>query len=139
MRPVVTLEGRVLQVREVKSGDTVGYGATETLRRPSRLAIVGVGYADGYQRAAGSRDGRPGARALVRGQYAAIAGRVSMDLIALDVTDVHGVERGDMVELFGANVSIDEVADFAGTIGYEFLTGLGRRYRRAYIGGPSVS
>ena len=132
LRPVVTLEARVLQGRDGKRGETVGYGATETLERPARIAIVGVGYADGYHRRAGSSDRRRGARARLHGQDAPIVGRVSMDLIALDVTDIHGVERGDWAELFGPNIPVDEVADAADTIGYELLTGLGRRYARSY-------
>lgn len=132
---VVTLEARVLRVRDVKAGDTAGYGATQTLRQPSRVAILGVGYADGYHRSASSSDAHPGARVCVRGQYAPIVGRVSMDLIAVDITGIPGVGRGDLVELFGPNVPIDEVAAHAGTIGYELLTGLGRRYERRYVGG----
>ena len=135
LRPVVTLAARVLQVREGKRGETVGYGAAETLTEPARIAIVGVGYADGYHRRAGSSDRRRGARARLHGQDAPIVGRVSMDLIALDVTDIHGVERGDWAELFGPNIPVDEVADHAETIGYELLTGLGRRYARRYVGG----
>jgi alanine racemase len=133
-RPVAALEARILQVREAKPGERVGYGATETLRRPSRIAVLGAGYADGYHRRAGSSDERPGARAYLRGRYAPLVGRVSMDLIAIDVTDVAGAERGDWVELFGANIAVDEVARHAETIGYELLTGLGRRYARTYIG-----
>lgn len=132
LRPVVTLEARILQVREARAGETVGYGATETLNRPSRIAIVGAGYADGYHRRAGSTDRRRGARARIHGQDAPIVGRVSMDLIALDVSDIHGVARGDWAELFGPSIPIDEVADYADTIGYELLTGLGRRYARSY-------
>jgi alanine racemase len=129
---VVTLEAQVLQVREAKSGETVGYGAGETLNRPSRIAILGIGYADGYHRAAGSAAGDPGARAFLHGRNAPLVGRVSMDLIAVDVTDIPAVQRGDWVELFGPHVSVDEVADLAGTIGYELLTGLGRRLERRY-------
>ncbi|HET7716168.1 MAG TPA: alanine racemase [Bauldia sp.] len=136
MRPVVTLEALVLQVREAKAGETVGYGGAETLRRPTRIAIVGAGYADGYQRRAGASDRRMGASGFLRGRTAPILGRVSMDLIALDVTDVPGAERGDWVELFGPNISIDDVADHADTIGYELLTSLGRRYTRSYVRGP---
>lgn len=132
---VVTLEARVLQVREAKRGDTVGYGAGETLKQPSRIAVLGIGYADGYHRAAGSADEDPGARAFVNGRNAPLTGRVSMDLIAVDVTDIPGVQRGDWVELFGPHVSVDEVADFAGTIGYELLTALGRRLERRYVTG----
>jgi alanine racemase len=136
LRTVVTVEAQVLQVRDAKRGDTVGYGAEETLQRPSRIAIVGAGYADGYHRRAGSSDRRRGARARVHGQDAPIVGRVSMDLIALDVTDIHGVERSDWAELIGPSVTVDEVADYADTISYELFTALGRRYRRSYVGGP---
>ena len=133
-RPVVTLEARILQVREVKPAERVGYGATETVGRPSRIAVVGVGYADGYHRRAGSSDARGGARAYLRGRYAPLVGRISMDLLAVDVTAIPGAERGDWVELFGPNVAVDEVARHAETIGYELLTGLGRRYARSYVG-----
>ena len=133
MRPVVTLEARVLEVREAKRGETVGYGGAGVLERNSRIAIVGAGYADGYHRITGLLG--TSARAHIRGRDAPLVGRVSMDLIALDVTDIHGVERGDWAELFGAHVPVDEVAARAGTVGYEFLTGLGRRLARIYIGG----
>ena len=130
---MVTLEAEVLQVRDVKRDETVGYGASQTCLQMSRIAVLGVGYADGYHRAAGSSSARPGARAFVRGSSAPLIGRVSMDLLAIDVTHIHGVERGDRVELFGPNVSVDEVAGHAGTIGYELLTGLGRRFERVYL------
>ena len=133
MRPVATLEGRVLQVRDAKAGETVGYGASETLKRQSRIAILGVGYADGYHRLAGSSDGMHGARVFIRGRFAPLVGRVSMDLTAVDVTDVPGVQRGEWAELFGSNVAVDDVAAHAGTIGYELLTAIGRRYERRYL------
>jgi alanine racemase len=134
LKPVATAEARVLMVREMAAGETVGYGATETRGGPARIAILCAGYADGYHRAASSRDGRPGARVFVRGRFAPLIGRVSMDLMAVDVTAIHGVTRGDWAELFGPNVPVDEVAAHAGTIGYELLTGLGRRYARRYVG-----
>ena len=136
--PVVRFEARILQIRDAKEGESVGYGATERLKRPSRIAVVGAGYADGYHRRAGSSDEQPGAHAYVGGQFAPIVGRVSMDLTAVDVTDIVGVEGGDWVEMFGEHVSVDEVASHAGTIGYELLTGLGRRMQRLYHGGPSL-
>jgi alanine racemase len=136
MDPVATLEAPVLQVRDVKPGETVGYGATGSVRRPTRVAIVGVGYADGYHRRAGPTESRDGARAYIRGRFAPLIGRISMDLMAIDVTDVPGVVRGDMVELIGRHVPVDEVAAHAETIGYEILTGLGRRYERVYASHP---
>ncbi|MBB4302226.1 alanine racemase [Rhodobium orientis] len=137
MRPVVTLEARIIQIRNGNPGETVGYGATETLKRPSRIAVVAIGYADGYHRRAGSTDAAPGARVHLGGFDAPLVGRVSMDLIAIDVTGIPETvaHRGAWVEMFGPNVPVDEVADRAETIGYELLTGLGRRYRRTYLGG----
>ena len=134
MRTVVTLEGRVVQVRAVAQGATVGYSATWTAKRPTRLAIVSVGYADGFLRAASARDDKPGAEAMVSGRRCPLAGRVSMDLIAIDVTDLAAgaVTRGDLVTLLGDNITVDDLAERAGTIGYEVLTSLGRRYRRIY-------
>lgn len=132
---VVTAEARIVQVRDVAAGTAVGYGASEHVRRPSRIAILGAGYADGYHRRAGSTDGRPGASVHLHGRRAPLIGRISMDLIAVDVTDIPEARRGDHAELFGPNIAIDEVAERAETIGYELLTGLGRRYQRHYRGG----
>ncbi|WP_293553440.1 alanine racemase [Parvibaculum sp.] len=132
--PVVRAEARVLQIREVPAGATAGYGATWTADGPRRLAVLAAGYADGYFRALASAKGR--GRVFVGGHYAPVAGRVSMDLLAVDVTDVPdgAVKRGDLAELIGPHVSLDEVAARAGTIGYEVLTSLGERYKRLYTG-----
>ena len=134
MRAVITLEARVCQTRDVPAGEPVGYGGAQMTRRPSRVAVVSVGYADGFHRAAGSSDAKPGARAVIAGHDAPLIGRISMDLIALDITDIPDglVERGTLVELIGPTVSVDEAAGHADTIGYEFLTGLGRRYGRIH-------
>ncbi len=134
MAPVVGLEGTILQVRDVPAGETVGYGGRETTRRASRIAILSVGYADGFHRAASSVDGAPGARGWLRGHYVPLIGRISMDLLTVDVTDVPEVARGDTIELIGPNVTIQEVARHMGTIDYEVLTSLGRRYERVYAG-----
>ncbi|MBO0661195.1 alanine racemase [Jiella sp. MQZ9-1] len=137
LRPVATLTAAVLQVRTVKAGEAAGYGAAAELSRDTRIATVGLGYADGYLRAASGagvplREGRPGATAFIAGQHVPVLGRVSMDLTLLDVTDVPAdlVEPGTRAEFFGPNVPIDDVADAAGTIAYELLTGLGPRVRR---------
>ena len=134
MQPVVFLQGRVVQVHAIARGTTVGYSATWTARRATRLAIVSAGYADGFLRAAGATDERPGADAIVVGQRCPIAGRVSMDLIAIDVTDVPegNIARGGLVTLLGDDIGVDDLAARAGTIGYEVLTSLGGRYRRIY-------
>jgi alanine racemase len=137
MRPVVDLKARIVQLRTIEKGDTVGYGATWTARRPTRLAIVAAGYADGYFRAGGSNDGTRGAEVVVAGKRCPIAGRVSMDLMAVDVTDLEksAVRRGHMVTLIGEGITVDELAHHFGTIGYEVLTSLGPRYARVYKGG----
>jgi len=139
MRPVVDLKTRIIQVREVERGDTVGYGATWTARRPTRLAIVSTGYADGYFRAAGSTDGTRSADVIVAGRRCPIAGRISMDLIAIDITDLpeKAVRRGHMVTLLGDGITVDELGHHFGTIGYEVLTSLGHRYARVYKGGAA--
>ncbi|UOM33871.1 alanine racemase [Acuticoccus sp. I52.16.1] len=129
LEPTVRLEARVIQVRRTEAGETVGYGAAETMRRPSRVAIVSLGYADGYIRQSGGSDLTAGAPASVNGVAVRLVGRVSMDLIAVDVTDAP-CERGDFVELIGPDVPVDTVAAHAGTIGYELLTGLSRRADR---------
>src|SRR5882724_4500232 len=140
MQPVVDLKARIMQIRNVERGDSVGYGGTWTARRPTRLAIVSAGYADGYFRAAGSNDGTRGAEVVVAGKRCPIAGRVSMDLIAVDVTDLekNAVRRGHMAKLIGDGITVDELAHHFGTIGYEVLTSLGPRYARVYKGGAAT-
>ena len=137
MQPVVDLKARIIQTRNVERGETVGYGCTWTARRPTRLAIVAAGYADGYFRAAGSNDGTRGAEVLVAGTRCPVAGRISMDLIAIDITDLppKAARRGHFVTLIGDGITVDELAHHFGTIGYEVLTSLGRRYARVYTGG----
>lgn len=138
LAPVVSVKARILQLREVAAGETIGYGAALRLREEKRVAILSAGYADGYHRLAGSDDHRPGAQAWVRGRAAPILGRVSMDLIAVDVSNRVGVAEGDWAEIIGPNVLIDEVAEAAGTIGYELLTGLSRRAERVHINRPQA-
>ena len=134
MRPVVGLQARVVQVRTVLKGETVGYNATWTAKHATRIAVVAVGYADGYPRAASATDAAPGADAIVGGTRCPIAGRVSMDLLAIDITALpdHSVRRGDFVTLLGSEIGVDELAAAAGTIGYEVLTSLGHRYHCLY-------
>jgi alanine racemase len=137
MQPVVDIKARIVQVRNVERGETVGYGGTWTARRPTRLAIIAVGYADGYFRAASANDGTRGAEVVVAGKRCPVAGRVSMDLIAIDITDLppNAARRGHMVTLLGDGITVDELAHHFGTIGYEVLTSLGHRYARIYKGG----
>ncbi|MCB4822449.1 alanine racemase [Roseicella aerolata] len=125
MRQAVRLAAPILQLREIPRGTTVGYGASWAAPRPTRIATVAAGYADGYLRSLSGR-----AAGILAGRPVPLVGRVSMDLITFDVTDVPGVAPGDLVELIGPGNTPDEVAERAGTIGYEILTSLGARYRR---------
>ena len=139
MQGVVELKARIIQIRNVERGETVGYGGTWTARRPTKLAIVAAGYADGYFRAASANDGTRGAEVIVAGKRCPVAGRISMDLIAVDITDLpaNAARRGHMVTLIGEGITVDELAHHFGTIGYEVLTSLGRRYARIYKGGSA--
>lgn len=134
MRPVVEVQARIVQVRSVARGDTVGYDAVWTARHASRIAVVAVGYADGFMRTAGSSDEAPGADAIVAGKRCPLAGRISMDLMAVDITGLpdNAARRGDLVTLIGDELSLDDVAHVSGTIGYEVLTSLSKRYHRVY-------
>jgi alanine racemase len=131
MAEVVRLTAKILQVRRVDTNQTVGYGATRRLARASRIATIAAGYADGYLRSASNR-----AQARLGGLSVPVVGRVSMDLITVDVTDVPDLLAGPgaEVELIGGDHDVDRLAEEAGTIGYEILTSLGRRYRRRYLG-----
>jgi alanine racemase len=134
MRPVVEVTARIIQLRNVPRGATVGYGATWLARRDSRIAVIAAGYADGLPRAADRAAAGFPRDVLVSGKRCRIVGRISMDLAAVDVTDLSPSEarREQMVTLIGEGLPLDEVAEQAGTISYEILTGLGRRFHRVW-------
>lgn len=143
MKPVVTAEARIVQVRHARAGETVSYGATHRLTRDTIIAVASVGYADGYHRTgsgSGVRlrryDSAGGGQGFLHGRKVPVLGRVTMDLTMFDVTDLgaDAVTIGDWVELFGPNVAVDDAATAAGTISYELLTSLGKRYHRHYAG-----
>ncbi|MCW5772497.1 MAG: alanine racemase [Rhodospirillaceae bacterium] len=131
MQAVVRLDARILQVREVDSPGTVGYGATAPIGAGGRIATIAVGYADGYLRSLSNRG-----EAWIGPHNVPVIGRVSMDLVTLDVSSVprESCRVGDWVELIGPHLGVDAVAERAGTNGYEILTSLGPRYRRTYLG-----
>ena len=139
MLPVARLHGTVLQVREVAADDTVGYGATWTAERPSRIAVLGAGYKDGIPRSLSSREPNGPAQVHIAGVNCPVVGRVSMDMMGVDVTALpaSAVARGTRVEIIGDNIAIDDAAAWAGTISYEILTRLGQRYARVYSGSES--
>lgn len=132
MRPVLRLLGRILQIRDIPAGALVGYGATWTAPRPSRIATVAVGYADGYLRSLSGR-----AVAHAGAAAAPLVGVVSMDTATFDVTDAPEAAEGGFLELLGPRHGVDDLAREAGTIGYEILTALGARYARAYVDGQT--
>lgn len=131
MRPVVALAARILQVRDVDRGMAVGYGAAHSMASSGRIATISLGYADGFPRSAGL----VGAMSI-GGFQAPVIGRISMDLITLDVSHIPQsvAVQGAMVNVLGAHRSVDDLARDAGTIGYEILTGIGNRYTRVYRG-----
>jgi alanine racemase len=136
MAQVVALEAPILEVKEAKTGESVGYGATFTLARDSRIAVLGLGYADGFFRSLSSTSTHPGGKVAIRGRLLPVLGRVSMDLITVDVTDLGDPAplAGEMAEILGPTLSVDDQADAGGTIGYEILTALRLgRYQRRYV------
>jgi alanine racemase len=134
MQTVAVLTAKVLQVRRIDSGESVGYAATFRAKRPSMIATVALGYADGFPRALSGKGA-----AVLHGKRVPIAGRVSMDLITLDVSDLAEPPHvGEEVELLGDTISLGEVAQAAGTNEYEILTRL-RRVPRAYDGAPATA
>ncbi|MGH7778171.1 MAG: alanine racemase, partial [Candidatus Dormibacterales bacterium] len=133
LKPALSLRARVLLVKRLPAGASVGYGRTWRAGSPATVALIGAGYADGVHRARSNLGW-----AFVKGRRAAVVGAVSMDTLALDVTDVPEVRAGDVATLIGEDsghlVSAEEVADWSGTISYEVLTSLGARVARVYRG-----
>lgn len=127
LEPVMALEAPLISTRTVRAGESVGYGATFVADRDTRMGMVAIGYADGYPRHAGTDT-----PAAVAGQRIRLIGRVSMDMLAVDLTDAPDARVGDAVELWGRTVGVDEVASCAGTISYELLTGVTARVPRKY-------
>jgi alanine racemase len=127
LRPAMTLSGALIAVREVAVGESVGYGASWVAERPTRIGTISCGYADGYPRTAPA-----GTPVLVGGQRAPLVGRVSMDMLTVDLSAVPAAQVGTPVELWGAQLPVDEVASACGTIGYELLSKLTARVPRRH-------
>lgn len=125
--PAMTMTSQIISIRQVPAGESTGYGRDWVAKKDSILGMVSIGYGDGYPRHAAN-----GTPVLVNGQRVPLAGRVSMDMIAVDITVLKGVKIGDPVELWGDALSIDEVAASSGTIGYEILAGLTGRVPITY-------
>ncbi|MDX1733975.1 MAG: alanine racemase [Halioglobus sp.] len=129
LQPVMTFASRVIALKDVEPGGAVGYGGTFVAAQPSRIAVVAAGYGDGYPRRAPNRT-----PVLVDGRRAPLAGRVSMDMLTVDVTGIDGVALGSDVTLWGTGLPVDEVARHTGTLGYELTTRLTARPRRIVTG-----
>ena len=136
MRPCVRLQARIVQLRQIDRGESVGYGAAHVMDRPGLLAIAAVGYADGWLRSLSHRG-----CGWFAGRRVPLLGRVSMDLATFDVSavDPSHLKPGAMIELLGTEYGVDAAAADAGTIGYEILCALGQRYRRVYRNAPAES
>ena len=126
--PAMTLSSVLISIKNLKKGQEIGYGARFICPHDMQIGVVAIGYADGYSRHA--KDGTP---VYINDTRSRVVGRVSMDMITIDITDVPNPEIGDRVELFGENVSVDEVAKYCNTISYEIFTKITRRVYKAYI------
>lgn len=128
LKPVMTLQSSIIGMRKLAIGESVGYGEKWQAHRPTVIATVAIGYADGYPRSAPT-----GTPVLINGQQAPLAGRVSMDMITIDVTDIKNTQLGDIVELWGENLSIEVIAKHTGTINYELITRISPRVPKIYL------
>ena len=126
--PAMTLETSLISLKKFKSGDTIGYGQRYVCEKDTLIGVAAIGYADGYPRSA--KDGTP---VYINGGIARLAGRVSMDMITVDLTGINSPQIGDRVELFGSNVSIDEVAQYCNTISYEIFSQITSRVYKTYV------
>jgi len=126
---VSTLRSTIAQIKKLKKGESVSYGRKSVVKRDSRIATIRIGYADGYPRSLGNGAGKM----MVKGKLAPILGTVCMDMTMIDITDIPGIVEGDDVILFGKELSVNEVANWAGTIPYEILTGISQRVKRVYF------
>jgi alanine racemase len=133
LQPVMTLQSEVIALHELDVGETVGYGQSYTVERPTVIAVIAIGYGDGYPRAA--KNGTP---VLIKGRPFPIAGRVSMDMITVDVTNGN-VALGDKVTLWGAGLSADVVAEHCGTISYELFCQITERVKKQYTDGEIIN
>ncbi len=128
LTPVMTLQADIIAIRKINKGETVGYGDLWQAKRPSVIAVIAIGYADGYP-----RNAQTGTPVFVNGKIAEIVGRVSMDMITIDVTAIDDIAIGNTVELWGKNISVDTVAHYSNTINYELLTQVSARLPKVFI------
>jgi alanine racemase len=128
LRPTMHLESALISIRDLAADEPIGYGARFVCERPTRVGVVAMGYADGYPRHA--RDGTPVA---VKGQPSRIIGRVSMDMLTVDLSRIPDARLGDPVQLWGDQVAANDVAAASDTIAYQLFTGISRRVPLRYL------
>ncbi len=134
MHQVAKLEATILKIKTVMTGENIGYGGVQTAQRATKVATLNIGYADGYHRLLGATTEKSNASIVIAGQSFPLLGRVSMDLLTVDITESQTViKQGDIVEIIGDHITIDDLAAQASTISYEILTNLGNRYHRHYL------
>ena len=129
LEPVATLRSTVSQIRKVKTGESIGYNRKGKVERDSLIAVIRIGYADGFSRRLGNGIGR----IYVNGQLASVVGNVCMDMLMIDVTEIGNVKEGDVVEIFGKHLPIQKIAEWCDTIAYEVMTGVSQRVKRIYV------
>lgn len=129
LETVTTLRSTIAQIRTVKQGDSVGYNRKGIVERDSRIATIRIGYADGFSRKLGNGQGQ----VFINGSLAPVIGNVCMDMTMIDVTGIPDIKEGDTVEIFGPNLTVQKVAEWAGTIAYEVLTSISQRVKRVYL------
>ncbi len=128
LQPVATLRSTIAQIRKVKKGETVGYSRKGLVKRDSLVATIRIGYADGFNRRMGNGVGH----VFIKGRLAPVIGSVCMDMTMIDITDIEGALEGDQVEIFGANLPVEQVAEWCETIPYEIMTSVSQRVKREY-------
>ena len=130
MHNVINLDSKIIQINSYKKGEYIGYSSSYKLNHDSVIATIPIGYADGYLRSLSNNS-----YVYINGNKAPLVGRVSMDLITIDITNISKEfqQVGQVVEIIGNNITVDDLANQAGTIGYEILTSLGSRFKRSYI------
>jgi alanine racemase len=129
LQTVASLKSTIAQIRTVPENETVGYNRKGKLNRISKIATVRIGYADGFNR----RLGNGKVSMFVKGRLAPVIGNVCMDMTMIDITDIPEVFEGDQVEIFGNNLSVQQLADWSDTIPYEIMTGISQRVKRVYV------
>jgi alanine racemase len=129
LETVATLKSTIAQIRKVKAGETIGYNRKGKVDRDSLIAVVRIGYADGFSRRLGNGAGS----VFINGQLAKVVGNVCMDMTMIDITDIENVKEGDVVEIFGKNLTIQQVAESCDTIAYEIMTSVSQRVKRIYL------